>query len=459
MGISALHVSNEAPFHKKDEAGHLVFETITNLTKNNRWNSSQLAAIIRDCSEELSPSDPWSELGLCISGPLAFCISQWLHDFAKHDSITDLIFFARDGYLPKYAFDLVKSNTTTHYFPINRTIIVRASFLDVSPALLIQLTAHLPITKLGLLKKYYFESESIVAELSNSTNLKDTIFSEEQLVDFIQFAKISSATLVEEVDKLKSLITKLLDSCNALSRNSKIGFFDVGWLGSVSALLTELWPELKTSKFYYFGTEEQFLLESAHVRALFFHHGIPRLNRNICFQSIELFETMLTAKDHSAVSLLEEGRQIKPVYPKNIAAQIESQRVSLTQMILSAEKFVTFASRDRFSKRWTIDSAMIQAIIVTLMDTESSYVNKALGSLQHQVQSGQSNWVKIAGDSSEIRFLYVIMRWAKGRPIKLGRGSRWGKRSDEVYFNNLKGLKKLIALPFYIRRKKIMNRT
>lgn len=455
LGIAAVHISNEAPFFPKLGLGKFTSEAIHHLKSTNRWTASQLGAAIRDYYEEWKPKDSWEELGASMSGPLAFCISRWIKDNCELNGLKKFVFLARDGWLPKYAFDYIKGDIKTYYLPINRTIIVRAAFLSLVDELFFQLSPHLPISKRDLLKKYYFTNPQIFFELEHEMDLDSIMHTRDDMIEFLHTAKSTSRTLVEEVNSVQTAIGDLLQESDLLSNSDQVGFFDIGWMGSVFAILTKTWPQLQASRFYFFGTEQKFLFNHAKTSSLFFERGAPENHRNLCFQSIELVETTLTAHEHSAISLSKTNGQLKIEYQKDIRHEIENQRERLSRMVRSAEHFIDSLNEFPFFENWSVESSMIAALVTTVMETKCPLMNEAVATVKHQVLSGQSQWTDISGRTHSPRYFSTLVRWAKGRPMKLGYGARWAIQYEDLYFQNLKGLKKAFAFPFYFRRKKI----
>jgi predicted HAD superfamily hydrolase len=64
----------------------------------------------------MQTAEYWHGFGLAYAGPAILAYAQWLDYCFKKDEITDAFFVARDGYLLKKAFDLLKtSKTRSHY--------------------------------------------------------------------------------------------------------------------------------------------------------------------------------------------------------------------------------------------------------------------------------------------------------------------------------------------------------
>lgn len=99
-----------------------VYNNTSHFENGNRRNGMEALRLLCDAEQ---PTGPFSDLSLTL-----YLFTRRLYDVARKDGVSDLFFFAREGFLLKQMFDVVQANSGTgrirsHYLKVSR----RSTFL------------------------------------------------------------------------------------------------------------------------------------------------------------------------------------------------------------------------------------------------------------------------------------------------------------------------------------------
>lgn len=201
-------------------------------------NDSIISAFINNrCAD-----DRYIEIGKETLGPLIFGFCYWLHSKVQELNIDKLLFFSRDGYLLKKAYDIMYPNNNTEYVYVSRRSLTvpllhkknnKEEILKSIP--LNRFTKiSVVIDRLGLnvdkytevIQQYGFELDSI---LSENEYLNDDNF--DKL--FMKIKEDVCKNSKEEYENFKKYI-------NNFNIDGNIAIIDIGWKGTMQKAFDSL---------------------------------------------------------------------------------------------------------------------------------------------------------------------------------------------------------------------------
>jgi hypothetical protein len=452
LRLQAIHITNGWP--SEDEERRISSQVAERLA-NLGWRGSQVAAALRDARFAVSPTDMWEEIGLSIAGPLAFCFGKWVHSRAAELEANRAGFLARDTWLPKRAFEQIDGSVSVSYLHLNRTTLCRASLLTPSKALLRQLRSMLPATPVEIAQRLGFTSQEIARELSS---LRWTSVSkmrnEADLEEWINQIHTACPEMILEIAEARRAVGLHLDNAGAFVDPDKFLLVDIGWAGTSSALLSELFPEARRWTHLFMGTSGQFLSSDLKHNELFFGLGLPDHHSRLFFECIEVVETLMTSAQETVIKLVIDNGKVREIH-QQLPPELSSQRSDISRMIDHAEKFIDLASNANcFQSEWNPDRHIIYSLIEFIIRTGDVEILRLFTSVRHQVEVGSSDWKPFV-DVSGVSYVRTLSRWLRGKSVKSPRGLAWHAAADTLYRSSLSGWKfKLANLAFTLGRKR-----
>jgi HAD superfamily hydrolase (TIGR01549 family) len=168
--------------------------------------------------------DFWYRIGYLLGGPLSFCFTQNVIEIAKTRNISDILFIARDCYVIKDLYEILKGTTTArgHYVYANRKIRYRCC------------TDYSSVQELSYLLKAHFPDQDFVCFTANQmityyNDHKDIIIRQKQnsrdsYINYIKDLSLGDNILI--VDSVCSNFSamKLISQCFS-NRHNCLGMF------------------------------------------------------------------------------------------------------------------------------------------------------------------------------------------------------------------------------------------
>lgn len=182
-------------------------------------------------------------LGNYVFGTEMLGLSSWLLDIVKKEKYKKIVFLARDGYLPKIAFDLfVKSlgqtNIKTEYFYLSRRSLMPIAINESKNLLVIQdymdIHQHNCKSILSLLDRFIFNKDDLIEELQNNYVLSSNCF--KTILEFESVLKIISKYF--DYDSCSIYANKLSCKMKQIFTEDTI-CFDLGYSGRIQLLINK----------------------------------------------------------------------------------------------------------------------------------------------------------------------------------------------------------------------------
>lgn len=202
---------------------------------------------------EKASNEYYSKFGYNIFGPLLLKFSYWLNENLKEKKITKVYFLARDGYILKKSFDLIKSKEIkSYYLYASRRSIIVPSLVKVKNFNEIFELISFPkyITLRKLLKKVGFD------EITDDIN---NIFYDDELDKEYEISFLKDDITFQK--KFKMVLPIILNNSNLefkelnkyLMQNKfedKVAIVDIGWYGSMQKALNNISSNVDIYGFY-----------------------------------------------------------------------------------------------------------------------------------------------------------------------------------------------------------------
>lgn len=170
-------------------------------------------------------------------------IASWIAKVSNRERYKKIIFLARDGYLPKLAFDNLKRarsiKTESEYFYVSRRAILPIMILKRKNFSIIQdyveIYNHTPHSIIQMFGKYLFEKEKLERELCEIGLGSDLKFSSQ--ASFAKFINQINQHL--DIDSLKMDFDPVIKQIKDIFIDGS-ATFDLGYSGRVQSALTEI---------------------------------------------------------------------------------------------------------------------------------------------------------------------------------------------------------------------------
>ena len=120
--IEAFYYKNIFERFKISKINNYAFEYFDNYAIDKISSSSIIALSAINWINQNDKSNYWKDLGYNIGGPLALSVVTSIFTIAKQRNLSDIFFVARDGYMLKLAYDLIKPENApkSHYIYASR---------------------------------------------------------------------------------------------------------------------------------------------------------------------------------------------------------------------------------------------------------------------------------------------------------------------------------------------------
>ena len=321
-------------------------------------------------------ADPYI-IGYYVLGMYTFAISKWLLEKTENKGYTNMVFMARDGYLPMEAYKIMKkyySNVPNEkYLYVSRkalvpiTIINKLDFYKLPEC--INVTNHTPLDVLKYLKgciKENVNAKEILEKNGIDVNKKIG-----NIMNFNKFIKIVIDNLYDEPKHMQNLATlrKYFESFY----ENKSATFDIGYSARPELFLSSLCKKPIDTFFMNINKDEAFKhADIAGFKLETFFSGKPAATGFA-------YESMLSALDPSCIGYDIQGENVLPVFEKYNKNYQEELIISIMQN--AAIDFVkdmtnTFGEeiKELYYEKYYVSLPMM-AYINSATDTDKSIFN------------------------------------------------------------------------------------
>jgi HAD superfamily hydrolase (TIGR01549 family) len=415
LGMRAILVGNWTP---GGPACELTDALLERLAANGSHASSTVGAAIRDLRFQYGHRDFWRDLGRYHAGPLIYGFAHWLSELVERKGIENLIFVARDGWLPFRVFGELNRRCKSSYGYLSRAILVQAALEKLPEVALDQLVSGVPaplsdyVGRIGALREKLlplaleaFGGDPFIR--SGSDRRKLSAF-------FTRHRDLLAPRGREALAALRAYLGEL----GAFDNPERVAFVDIGWSGTGAAILTELFPEAEQWQYLFWGTLERFQAPNVSHAAQFFQFGEPWHHRALAFECIEVVEFFFTSAERSAIALERTPNGARPVFSGNDDGWPERTAIANAIEAGVMECVEHLADVRMRHPLLRVDRHTIFAILENVLRTDSLDCVRQLGAIRHQLGLGESKVEVLLPDLRD-RYWSTVGRWLMGRGMKV----------------------------------------
>lgn len=282
--------------------------------------NSQIIKIIRQCEsiEKISDKTQYYQFGFSKFGSFLYGFTEWLISETKKRNIKKIIFFSRDGYMMKKAYDYMSQDVSVEceYAYFSRNSLRQALLWDCADYkdTLKYLSQVRFITVRGILEYYGFteqEIEDIVGIYGINPNksyvLKNLAVEEEIACLYGKLENKIREKSKEQYELLKKYIIQL-------DMHGNCGVVDIGWNGSMQYYLESFikLSELKIDlQGFYVGIQTIYPVQGKVCGYLYDNNNASWRKKVLCF--LGGLEKLFQSCEGSSFGYIEKEGIVEPV--------------------------------------------------------------------------------------------------------------------------------------------------
>ena len=247
---------------------------------------------ITDRKENVVIKDAF-DIGYLFCAPMITDFVLWLYRKIKEESIQNIWFSARDGYLIKKLFSVLDSSLQTTYFLTSRMAAIRAGVCNDNDLL-------------------YVDSMKFSGTISENLKTRfgiqvdDREHKGKKILDYRE-------EILEKTEKSREGYRRYIETLNL--KSGEIAMFDFVAKGTSQYFLGKLVPN-HIRGFYFLQLEPDFMRDKDLDIEPFYTD--EELNTSAIFENYYILETILTSPDPSSIDFTENGT---PIYAKETRKQ------------------------------------------------------------------------------------------------------------------------------------------
>jgi FMN phosphatase YigB (HAD superfamily) len=442
LGMRAVLVGNWTP---GGTSCGLTDALLERLADSKAPTSSSVGAAIRDLRFQHGHTNFWHDLGRYHVGPLIYGFAHWLNEVVERKGIENLIFVARDGWLPFRVFDALNQGCRSSYAYLSRAVLVQAALEKLPEAAIRQLVSGVPAPLSDYVGRIGALREDLLPLALDSFGGDPMISNERDRRKLSEFFGRHRDLLAARGREAAGVLRAYLEELGAFDRPERVGFVDVGWSGTGAAILAELFPEARQSQYLFWGTLEGFQAPDISHSAHFFQFGEPHEHRALAFECIEIVEFFFTSSERSAVALERTPAGVQPIFSGNGKGWPEREAVA-NAIETGVMEFVTHLAANRMRyPLLRVDRHTVVAILENVLRTDNPDCIRQLGSIRHQLGLGESKTEVLLPDLSD-HYWSTIWRWLIGRGMKVkGHRVYWQYQQERHLLASVRGAKRTLA--------------
>ncbi len=415
LGMRAILVGNRTP---GGPACELTDGLLERLAESGSHAASSVGAAIRDLRFQHGHGDFWRDLGRYHLGPLIYGFTHWLNDMVERKGIENLIFVARDGWLPFRVFGALNQRCTSSYAYLSRAVLVQAALEKLPEVALRQLVSGVPAPLSNYVGRIGSLREDLLPLALQAFGGDPIISGERDRRRLSEFFQRHRDLFAAQGKEAAAVLRTYLEELRAFDRPERTAIVDIGWSGTGAALLADLFPEARQWKYLFWGTLEGFQAPDLGHSAQFFQFGEPEEHRELAFECIEVVEFFFTSAERSAIALERTPEGVRPVFSANPEAWPERKAIAnaIEAGVMECVRHLA-AMRMRYPML-RVDRHTVFAILENILRTDNLDCVRQLGSIRHQLGLGESKTEVLLPDLSG-RYWSTIFRWLVGRGMKV----------------------------------------
>jgi predicted HAD superfamily hydrolase len=329
MGISNYHVMSPKNIFNNSLIGR---EFQTHTVSQNIADSALLGVSVNylfnnpfgmhDCKGDYIFSDKFS-LGYAVIGPVIFAYLSWLLRTSIKDNVSKILFLAREGYLLKQIFDMIRAHTGVTNRP---NLKIESFYLLASRRATMVPAIYNMEDALVLLKRHYngklynlmearFGLDQIYLKNKGVNNVYVELPNDLQQVTAVvrEHFDAIGATALEE----RECYLKYLENIGIKGAKGGVAISDLGYSGNIQKALSKL---LGTSlRGYYFATcfdvEDDDKLGNK-FQGFFTENDNPMITESAVYRYSLVLESILTSPDGQLAFFEDSSGKVLPVFGK-----------------------------------------------------------------------------------------------------------------------------------------------
>ncbi|OOM16517.1 methyltransferase domain-containing protein [Clostridium saccharobutylicum] len=275
----------------------------------------------------------WEEFGIKYIAPIYYGLSDWIARLNKEND--NVVFLARDGYIPKLVFDKIKikrklDTIDSKYLYTSRkayqlpcmAYMTKGEMVECltqsSEAFGHQLTinemfknASLDVNNyLDVIKDFGFESPKDVIDV-------DTRHMAKKIIQFIY------EDIIAVLEKKCELVEEYMDQ-EGLFKYDRLNIVDIGWRGSIQYSMQKMFNHYYQSKGinkkaniygYYLGTN-QFVYGDIvdNTFGYYFDYSVPWFHSSFCLENLMMYEFIFTCPQPQLSGFEKKNEKVSPVF-------------------------------------------------------------------------------------------------------------------------------------------------
>lgn len=372
-------------------------------------------------------------MGYFALGMEMYGVAKWIDDEVSKGKIDNLVFLARDGYLPLKAYTALRdalgsSSVNTHYLPTSRKAIAPLSLFDEA--------------SIADLSSFHFADSQlrILVESMGDIIVQDGVSKKGRRAG----RRFDLSTQTLDLGKAKLLQDAFRKTYGPIF-SDRVAVFDIGYSGKPEWIFSRLFNKPVKTLFMYANSDE----------------SRRRLGDNLSvfgrFQTLGIRELMISDPAPSCVryALTSDGG-VQPVFEES-RQRPYYEDFTFTFMQNSAEQFVrdvVAVFSDHLEDLHFADNLLISAPVNALIDSPMLFDRQIFKGLGHEDDMGLGKTV----DIYDINYNYEVHQHTNTpTPLRgLYRAARYDRRvlKDEVYEISPVGAR-LLRVPYRAARRMV----
>lgn len=423
--FNAYHYINSNVYNNKKDK----IKINNKMNLENQISESIYNAIIKN--KYFNENNYWYKFGYIYVGILYYGFIDWIVKKCIEDKIEHIYFFARDGYIMKKVYDIVRDKKSylpesTYLYASRRGLNIPAisSIDDQTMNFLIDGSLDISIydnlKRIGLNPEKY---ESIIQK-SGFENYHYKIKDKFDIIKLKNLYKLLSKEILINSKNEKDLILSYLKKEKVFDYK-KIGIVDIGWHGSLQKSFEKIIDETKLNidvRGYYLGLfpkAEVLQKEGYNLSAYLFNFGKPANLYNSIYKYVPLIEFIFSAPHGSFIKFDEK---INPI----LDTQINNENLFKCNDIQEgAIDFIKdFMELNHNLCNIELSEEFCIGKLLKLLEKPSFYEANMLGEIYHTDGFGENfvkykmsyklNWKKVIIRPKDIYLKYKTSYWKEG---------------------------------------------
>ncbi|MCI6989611.1 MAG: hypothetical protein MR902_08695 [Campylobacter sp.] len=331
--LSDLKISPNQLFHIGDNkisdfeipcsfgiTSHLIktFKNNTYFYSNSTLEKNYLNTFINN---RISKKDLFYDLGYECFGILLFNFCIWLNNNVKKNEISKILFFSRDGYIIKKAYDILFPNSNNTYFYASRRGLIVPTLFKINDFFELKDFMHLKktISLHNFIKSVGLEDVDLTKyKIKHNINDDFIVDTNHPADNFLLFFNDIKKEIISNSKKEFDIISKYIKDN---LQDKKIAIVDIGWHGNMQKAIFNILKliDIKCELYgFYVGVRDSNSKQSHNNHMKGFLFDDRKENKKFNLASTSIFESVFLA-NHGSVKKFNINSitfKIEPIFYK-----------------------------------------------------------------------------------------------------------------------------------------------